>query len=67
MSVKALTRVSGVCLLIGSTFAFAGECMSYDYAQPTQNAFQSVFYVCRGKRWSLWAWCWVITLFAGFD
>ncbi len=45
MSVKALTHVSGVCLLTGSILAFAGERMSYDYAQPTQNAFQSVFYV----------------------
>jgi hypothetical protein len=45
MSVKALTRLSGLSLLIGSILAFAGERMSYDYAQPTQNAFQSVFYL----------------------
>ena len=45
MSTRVLTRMSGVCMLIGSILAFAGERMSYDYAQPTQNAYQSVFYV----------------------
>ncbi|MBV9230196.1 MAG: hypothetical protein JOZ18_12855 [Chloroflexi bacterium] len=45
MSTQALTRISGICLLIGSILAFVGERISYNYAQPTQNTFQSVFYV----------------------